>query len=135
MPATPSEVMAGIKTRLSTISGLRVFDYQPDNINPPVAFGEINSINYHGAFQGGNVVYDITIITIVGRVSERSAQAQLDGFVAYSGPTSIRSAIEADGTLGGVAQDTVVSRSTSVRQMSIGEAEYLQVEITAQVHG
>lgn len=135
MPATPSQVLSGMKTRLSTISGLRAFDYQPDYVNPPFAFAQINSINYHGAFQGGNVVYDISIFAIVGRVSERTAQTQLDGYLAYSGATSIRGAIEADGTLGGVVQDTVVSRSTSIRQLSIGEAEFVQIEITAEVHG
>jgi hypothetical protein len=35
--ASITELRAGIKTNLATINGLRVSDYQPDNINPPVA--------------------------------------------------------------------------------------------------
>lgn len=135
MPATVSQVMTGVKNQLATITGLRVFDFQPDNINPPSAFPQIDSVEYHGAFGGGDVRFNMTVVTIVGRVSDRTAQSSLDAFLSYSGASSIRQAIEADRTLGGVAQTLVVSQSANIRSLAIGEAEYLAIEITLVVHG
>jgi hypothetical protein len=135
MAATPSQVLTGLKNRLATISGLRAFDYQPDNFQPPLGFPLINSINFHGAMQGGNVQYECTIMVIIGRFSDRLSQNLMDGYLAYSGATSIRAAIEADRTLGGVANTLIVSRSANVRGMTIGEAEYISTEITVTVHG
>ena len=135
MPATVSQVMTGVKNRLATITGLRVFDFQPDNINPPSAFPQLDSIEYHGAFGGGDVRFNITVMTIVGRVSDRTAQTSLDTYLSYSGASSIRAVLEGEPTLGGVAQTLVVSRSANIRTLSIGEAEYLAIEITLLVHG
>lgn len=135
MPATVSQVMTGVKNSLATISGLRVFDFQPDNINPPSAFPQIDSVEYHGAFGGGDVRFNMTVVTIVGRVSDRTAQSSLDAYLSYSGASSIRQAIEADRTLGGVAKTLVVSQSANIRSLAIGEAEYLSIEITLVVHG
>jgi hypothetical protein len=135
MPATVSQVMTGVKNRLATITGLRVFDFQPDNINPPSAFPQIDSVEYHGAFGGGDVRFNMTVVTIVGRVSDRTAQSNLDAYLSYSGASSIREAIEADRSLGGVVQTLVVNQSANIRTLAIGEAEYLTIEITLVVHG
>lgn len=135
MPATASQVLSGMKTRLQTVSGLRAFDYQPDALNPPVAWSQLNSVTYHGAFGSGDVQYDLTVFVVVGRVSERVAQSNLDGYLSYDGASSIRNAIEGDTTLGGVAQTLVVNRSSSIRSLSVGEAEYLTIEISLTVHG
>ena len=55
MPATVSQVADGIKVRLATVSGLRTFSYQPEQLNPPVAFPVLESVEYHRAFGGGDV--------------------------------------------------------------------------------
>lgn len=135
MAATPSQVLTGLKNRLATISGLRAFDYQPDNFQPPLGFPLINSITYHGAMQGGNVVYECTIMLVIGRFSDRLSQNLMDGYLAYSGATSVRAAVEADRTLGGVAGTLIVARSANVRGMTVGEAEYISAEIAVTVHG
>ena len=49
--ASISELRAGIKTNLATISGLRVSDFQPDSINPPVAIVFPIGVNYDETFQ------------------------------------------------------------------------------------
>lgn len=135
MPATVSQVMTGLKNRLATISGLRAFAFQPDYINPPTAFPTLNEVSYHGAMGGGDVVFDGLIQVIVGGVSDRTTQGLLDGFASYSGASSIRAALEADKTLGGVAQTLVVNRSLGIRRMNIGDADFVTVEVAFQVHG
>lgn len=135
MPASVSQVMTGLKNRLATISGLRAFAFQPDYINPPTAFPTLNEVSYHGAMGGGDVVFDGLIQVIVGGVSDRTTQNLLDGFASYSGASSIRAALEGDKTLGGVAQTLVVNRSLGIRRMTIGDADFVTVEVAFQVHG
>jgi hypothetical protein len=51
MPATISEVATGLATALATVSGLRTYNYQPEQLNPPVAYPELTTVTYHRAFQ------------------------------------------------------------------------------------
>lgn len=134
MPATVSQVADGLKARLATVTGLRTFSYQPEQVNPPVAFPVLESIDYHKAFGGGNVQMRFTIIVIVGRYLDRVAHANLDGFLSYDGVTSLRAAIEGDRTLGGVAQTLVMDSSLSIGALPVAEAEFLQVSFSVLVH-
>ena len=134
MPATVSQVADGLKARLATVTGLRTFSYQPEQVNPPVAFPVLDSIDYHRAFGGGDVQMRFTIIVIVGRYLDRVAHTNLDGFLSFSGATSLRAAIEGDRTLGGVASTLVMDSSLSIGSLAIAEAEYLQVSFSVLVH-
>jgi hypothetical protein len=134
MPATVSQVAEGLRVRLATVTGLRTFSYQPEQVNPPVAFPVLESIDYHKAFGGGDVRMQFTIIVIVGRYVDRVAHANLDGFLSFSGATSLRAAIEGDRTLGGVAQTLVMDSSLSISALAVAEAEYLQVSFSVLVH-
>lgn len=134
MPATVSQVAEGIKTRLSTINGLRTFSFQPEQLNPPIAFPSLSSIIYHKAFGGGNVQMVFIIRVVVGRYLDRTAHALLDDFLSFSGAKSIRAALEGDTTLGGVASTLVVSSSADVSSLSQDGAEFLEIQTTITVH-
>lgn len=134
MPATVSQVTTGLKNRLATISGLRAFDYQPEQLNPPVAFPVIESVEYHAAMGGGDVQMRFNVFVIVGRYLDRVAHANLDGFLSYSGATSLRAALEGDRTLGGVAQTLIVDSATSISSLTVADADFLQVACSVVVH-
>jgi hypothetical protein len=134
MPATVSQVANGLKTRLATISGLRTFSYQPEQLNPPVAFPVLESVEYHRAFGGGDVQMRWQIFVIVGRYLDRVAHSNLDGFLSYSGATSLRAAIEGDKTLGGVVNTLVLDSGLSVGSLTVAEADFLQVQCSLLVH-
>jgi len=55
--------------------------------------------------------------------------------MSYSGTTSIRAAIEADRTLGGAVQTSIVESADNIRVVSQGDADYLAVDFTVMVHG
>lgn len=128
--ASLSALRAGIATRLATITGLRNAATVPDNPNPPIAVVLPNSIDYHTAFAKGMQTYSFTVILIVGRVDERTAQNRLDAFVSSTGANSIKLAIEGDKTLGGAAFDVIVTEMRNYGQLSIGEVVYLSAEFT-----
>ena len=134
MAATVSAVATAIKTQLTTISNLRTFDYQPEQLNPPVAFPILNSINYHRAFQGGDVEMNWSIVVVVGRYLDRVAHTNLDGYLSYSGTTSIRAALEADKTLGGVVQTCVLDSAMEIDTLTVGDADFLQIQLSLRVH-
>jgi len=135
MPATVSQVASGLATRLATISGLRTSAYQPEQLNPPLAFPVLNSVNYHRAMGGGDVTMDWTVFLIVGRYVDRNAYTILDGFLSYSGATSIRAAIESDKTLGGVCQTLVLPSGANITSLNSADAEFLQIQFQVTVHG
>ena len=135
MAATVSQVATGLANRLATISGLRSSAFQPEQLNPPFAFPTLNRIEYHQAFGGGDVVMDWTVNVIVGRYVDRNAFTTLDGFLSYSGSTSIRAAIEGDKTLGGVCQTLVLPSGANITSLSSADAEFLQIQFQVTVHG
>jgi len=134
MPATVSQVADGIKVRLATVSGLRTFSYQPEQLNPPVAFPVLESVEYHRAFGGGDVQMRWQVFVIVGRYLDRVAHSNLDGFLSFSGATSLRAAIEADRTLGGVVNTLVLDSGMSVGSLTVAEADFLQIQCSLLVH-
>jgi hypothetical protein len=100
----PSQVRDALKTRLQTISGLRVYELIPEPITPPCAVvGQLDFTfdidNARGLDQA-----NVDIYVIVQRFSERAGQDKLDGYLAGTGATSIKAAIEGDRTLGGTCQ-------------------------------
>jgi hypothetical protein len=104
MPMQPSQVRDALKTRLQTISGLRVYELIPEPITPPCAIvGQLDFTfdidNARGLDQA-----NVDIYVIVQRFSERAGQDKLDGYLAGTGATSIKAAIEGDRTLGGTCQ-------------------------------
>lgn len=129
-----SQLRAGIATNLGTISGLRTASTMPDNPNPPIAIVIPNNIDYHTAFAQGMQTYGFTVILIVGRVDERTAQNRLDSFVSSTGSNSVKLAIESDKTLGGAAFDCTVTEMRNYGQLSVGEVVYLSSEFTIVVY-
>ena len=126
--ASISELRAGIKTNLATISGLRVSDFQPDNINPPVAIVFPISVNYDETFHRGMQTYTFSVQIIVGRVSERSGQNSIDAYISSTGTNSIKLAIESDKTLAGKAFDLRVTDMRNYGELIVGEVNYLSAE-------
>jgi hypothetical protein len=135
---TPSTVRDNLKTALQSISGLRVFDYVPDSTNIPTnnAFaivGQLN-MNYDFTLNRGFDSATCQIIVIVGRMSERSGQERLDGLLASSGSTSIKTAIEADKTLSGAVQ-TLRVVSASPGTITSANIDYLSYQYSVELIG
>lgn len=125
--ATVSEVKAAIAAKLGTISGLRAYDRQPDQVNVPMAFPSLRSVEYHGAMGNGLVTqtYDITVI--VGRAAERSAERLLDTYLSF-GSGGVRYALEADRTLGGTVDSSIVESVGNIQTIDANDTTYLAVD-------
>jgi hypothetical protein len=134
----PSTVRTNLKTALQTITGMRVFDYVPDSANIPTnnAFaivGQLN-MNYDFTLNRGFDSATCQVIVVVGRMSERNGQERLDGLLASSGSTSIKTAIEADKTLSGAVQ-TLRVVSASPGTITSANIDYLSYQYSVELIG
>lgn len=131
--ATFNELRQGLATRLATITGLRVSATIPDQPNPPQAIIFPNRVLYDNTFRRGGDEYEFVILIILGRVSERTAQASLDAYCNPSGATSVKQAVEAEATLGGKAFDCRVTEMRGQSSLTIGDVTYLTAEFMVTV--
>jgi hypothetical protein len=134
----PSTVRTNLKTALSTITGMRVFDYVPDSTNIPTnnAFAIVGqlSMNYDFTLNRGFDSASCQIIVVVGRMSEKDGQSRLDGLLASSGSTSIKAAVEVDKTLGGAVQ-TLRVVSASPGTITSANIDYLSYQYSVELIG
>jgi hypothetical protein len=121
------DVITALATRISTgMAGdalaTRTYAYAVDSPTPPIAIvlpGEGDFVT-QATFDGKDD-YDLVVKVLVGTAVSRAAQAQLLGYLASTGSTSVKAAIYGDGTLGGIVSDLVVSTRT------YGDVEYAGV--------
>jgi hypothetical protein len=122
----------GLANNLQTITGLRVVETLPDLVNPPMAMIGLTKVNYNQQNQRSMAEYTFQVTVVVGRVSERTAQASLDVLVA-PGSGSVKYAIESDRTLGGNAYEVFVPELSAYGAVSINGIDYLSAEFSVQV--
>ena len=116
-----TSIRDGLKTNLETISGLTAYEYVPDFIDPPIALvAPLNTLNYDSTMARGADTYEIPVIVYISRIDAQTAQDEVDNYLASTGATSVKAAIESDPTLGGVAM--------SVRVISA--SDYGEYEVT-----
>jgi hypothetical protein len=130
----PSTVRSGLKTRLATISGLKTYDYIPDSVNVPGAVVGQLDLDFDASLNRGLDRASCTILLIVGRMSESAGQTKLDGYLASSGSTSVKAAIEADVTLGGAVQTLRVTNATA-GSVQVAATDYLAYRYTVELIG
>ena len=128
-----SLLRAGLAKNLQTIKGLRVVETLPDLVNPPMAMIGLTKVAYNQQNQRSMAEYTFQVTVVLGRVSERTAQASLDVLVA-PGEGSVKYALESDRTLGGNAYEVFVPELSAYGAVSINGIDYLSAEFSVQVY-
>lgn len=134
MTATVTEVKQGLANRLATITGLRAFAYQPDQLNAPIAFSMLDNILYHRTMATAMTEMSFTVTVIVCKADSRSAQSQVDPYVSATGASSVKAAIEGDRTLGGKVDDLVVNSAGGMQIVNAEDGDYLSVDFNVTVY-
>jgi len=134
MTMTVSTVRDNMKTQLSSISGLRIYDTVPDSINVPAAVVGMLDFNFDTSMNRGFDTATLDVILITGRMSERSAQNSLDGYLSGSGSGSIKTVLENNKTLSGACQTLRVTTATS-GSLQVGGIDYLAYRFRIEVIG
>jgi len=129
--ASVSDIRQGLASAMGSIAGLRTSATVPDNPRPPIAVVMPERIAYDLNARRGADTFFFTIILIVSRADDRAAQNNLDAFL--TGSSSIKSAVESDRTLGGVANTCRVTEMTNYASLPVGEVLYLSAQFTVEV--
>jgi hypothetical protein len=127
-----SLLRAGLAKNLGTIKGLRVVETLPDLVNPPMAMIGLNKVAYNQQNQRSMAEYTFGVTVVLGRVSERTAQRDMDVLVA-PGAGSVKYALESDRTLGGNAFDVFVSELSALGALQVNGIDYYSAEFSVQV--
>jgi hypothetical protein len=127
-----SLLRAGLAKNLGTIKGLRVVETLPDLVNPPMAMIGLAKVAYNQQNQRSMAEYTFQVTVVLGRVSERTAQRDMDVLVA-PGEGSVKYAIESDRTLGGNAYEVFVPELSAIGAVSINGINYFSAEFSVQV--
>ena len=134
MAGNAADLHDEIARALATVPGLRIADHLPEQVSPPMAVIQIQSVTYHRAMQGGLSEWKYVISVIAGRMGDRAAQRTLDSWMSWDGAQSIRAAIESDRTLDGTCSTLIMEDMITIRPLSIGDASYLTCEFNLAIH-
>lgn len=132
--ATVTEAAEALRTALANIDGLRVSEFIPDSLNPPLATVAVDNVQYHTAFGHNNPRYTFTVAVVVARSSDRIAQRRLDGYLSADGAQSVRAAIEKDPTLCDTVQTCQVVSGGNIVSLTVNEVVFLFVEFVVEVY-
>lgn len=123
--ANLTDVMDEIGVRLATISGLRVFDFEPKSAQPPFAFVAMpESITYDMTFDRGTDLTQFKVYVGVGDVVDRSVRDALAAYAAGAGAKSIKAAVEASTAY------TLMVRQADFGQVTLAGVTYAGVVLS-----
>jgi hypothetical protein len=117
--ATLEQVTEGLATNLETISGVQVSAWMLASPTPPAIHVVPPAIEYHQAMQNGFAELTFTVQAFVALNSDIGAQKLLAQMRAPTGSGSVKAAIEADRTLGGVVKDLIVRSSAEPQVLTL----------------
>lgn len=126
-------VRDGLKVRLLTIPDLLASTNPVDALDPPYAVvGEIE-VSFDKTFGRGSDELMAKVRVYASRADVESGTDLLDDYLAGSGPSSVKAAIEADRTLGGAADTLRVEKADGYGAYAVAGTDYLGVEFTIRI--
>jgi hypothetical protein len=130
------DVRNGLKTNLATITGLRCYEVVPDSLAVPAAVvGIPNEIVFDSTLNRSNDMAVFPIRIFIGKASDRNAQKLLDVYLASTGASSVKYALEADSSLSGAANTIKVDRASGIGVYTVNGVDYLGAEFSVRVWG
>lgn len=126
-------VKDGIKVRLATISGLLALDRWPDRLIPPCGIVIPEEVTFDNTFGRGGDGSLFTVRIVVGRVVDDAAQDAIDAYMAGSGASSVKAAIEGDTSLGSSVDTCRVEKAKRYGVVDQGGVQYLGCDFTVRV--
>lgn len=128
-----SAIRDGIKTRLSTINGLRAHDTVPEDIATPAAIVRRRQTSFDSTMARGSDDFQFSVTLLVSLDSWRAGQDVLDAYLATSGGSSIKAAVEGDVSLGGTVHFVRVASAGEDGPVEYNGATYYAVDFTLEV--
>ena len=130
------EIGDGIKTRLQTIQGLKIYSCKelPDSINQfPAALIIPGETAYVTTLSSTDADYNFRVILAFSRADSPSAISKMLPYIGVDGDESIVEAIHGDVTLDGQVETSKVTRNLGIASLTWGGQIYMSTEFLIQV--
>lgn len=131
----------GLRDAVDAIDGLSCFSFVPDAVPEPCFYvGEIEQ-NFDRAFSRGMDEVTVTCRVLVARSDDRAGQEKLRSYMAGSGSTSVKAALEAargapgQAALSGACDDLHVVRMQGHRLYEVNGTQFYGAEWVVRVIG
>jgi hypothetical protein len=126
-------IIDGLSDALDSIDGLRVYKDWPEEISPPSAAVQVEAGTYDAAMDDDSYDLQFAVHVWTSRTSNRSGLAKLWTFLRRTGDSSVKQALEADQSLGGVAEFVHVREFRTPGFAVFGETQYYAAQIVVTV--
>jgi hypothetical protein len=113
--ATMEQLRAALAATLVSVPKLQESAYLLSNPTPPAAEVEPGQIDYDLAMNRGADKWHFILRVFVGLTADIAAQKKLDTFIDPTGPSSIKTLVEVDRTLGGVCDFVRIVKCSGYR--------------------
>jgi len=133
MAGNLADIRKGLAGQLGKVRGLRVSEQVPEQINPPAAVITRATVDYSVNANGGLTEWSMQVQLVAGRMADQQSQRQIDAWLSWDGPQSVRAALEADRTLGGGCQTSRVTSADALSTIQVGDSEYIGVTLNVTV--
>jgi len=120
--ASLTDLREGLAAAVAT-TGLPCHAYLLGNPTPPCAWVIPGDpvVDFDETMGRGLDTWHLVVEVFVALTTDKGAQLRLDPYMAGEGATSLKAAIEADGSLGGVCDDLRVESIVGVGEYNLGD--------------
>lgn len=126
-------IREGLKAAAAVITELNGYSYGQGPIVVPAFFVADVEEDFGSALAIGMDVATFNCRALVSKADELGGQEMLDLLMEHSGDRSVKEALEADRTLGGVCVEVFVARAVGPRVFTHELTNYLGAQWTVQV--
>lgn len=132
-----SDVYAEMEDRLkASVPGLNFPPIEAQTLSPPgVLFSLPEERNYLGAYGGGLVTVPVELTVCISKNAMRAATRLALQYTDFSGPHSIRAALDSSPAKPYESCDDVVVSNSSFANVEVGGTEYLGCVFKIQITG
>jgi hypothetical protein len=129
-----SEIRAAMGEALSALGDVRIRDFIPPLVTPPMAVIQPQGIEYDLNARRGLNRFTFTVTLFVVKADDRAAQKRIDPYVSPGGESSVKRVLEADRTLGGVVDTLRVMSVSNYASSDANDILYLAVDFEVEVY-
>ncbi len=120
---------------------LQALDYVPDDVDPPSIYPNTVKTEFDKTMRRATDKLVVTLRLLCARTDDRSGQHMLYGYMAGSGASSIKAAIEAQrgapgsAALGGACDELHVTQIGEARWYEVAGERYVGCDFTVEIWG
>jgi hypothetical protein len=128
-----SAVMDDLGAACATITDLRSFEYYSDKITPPAAIVQWPAeYDFDQTMSRGSDNLQFPIVVLVGRADARTSRDRLAKYVAGSGSSTVKGAIE---SFEATSYDTARVTKVEFGMVTMAAVSYLAATFTVDIYG